>query len=91
MPVCTASGIKIVGALSMFRTIILALIFGFTSAAVLAEDARQLTCSGTMIEPPALSQSPETVINGGRDHLGMGGRHHPGITGGFARKRQADI
>jgi hypothetical protein len=31
------------------------------------------------------------VINGGRDHLGMGGRHHPGITGGFARNRQADI
>jgi hypothetical protein len=46
----------------MFRTIILALIFGFTSAAVLAEDALQLTCSGTMIEPSAMSSSPETVV-----------------------------
>jgi hypothetical protein len=34
----------------------------FTSVAVFAEDAGQLTCSGMMIEPPALSQSPETVI-----------------------------
>jgi hypothetical protein len=46
----------------MFRTIILALIFGFTNAAVLAEDALQLTCSGTMIEPSAMSPSPETVV-----------------------------
>ena len=46
----------------MFRTSILALIFGFTSVGVFAEDARQLTCSGTMIEPTAMSQSPETVI-----------------------------
>ena len=46
----------------MFRTSILALIFGFTGYAVFAEDARQLTCSGTMIEPSAMSQSPETVI-----------------------------
>jgi hypothetical protein len=46
----------------MFRTIILALIFGFTSAAVLAEDALQLTCSGTMIEPSAMSPSPVTVV-----------------------------
>src|ERR1700730_2289661 len=29
---------------------------------VFAEDARQLTCNGTMIEPSAMSQSPETVI-----------------------------
>src|SRR5262245_21720758 len=28
----------------------------------IAEDARQLTCSGMMIEPSAMSQSPETVI-----------------------------
>jgi hypothetical protein len=55
----------------MFRISILALIFGFTSIAVFAEDARQLTCSGTMIEPSAMSQWPET---GGRArtaaHLG---------------------
>jgi hypothetical protein len=45
----------------MFRTSILAsLVLCFTSVAI--EDARQLTCSGMMIEPPALSQSPETVI-----------------------------
>jgi hypothetical protein len=46
----------------MFRTSILALIFGFASVAVFAEDARQFTCSGMMIEPSVLSQSPETVI-----------------------------
>src|SRR6516165_3643101 len=46
----------------MFRTSILALIFGFASITVFAEDARQLTCSGMMIEPSAMSQSPETVI-----------------------------
>jgi hypothetical protein len=33
----------------MFRTSILALTFGFTSVGVFAEDARQLTCSGTML------------------------------------------
>jgi hypothetical protein len=38
----------------MFRTSILAMIFGFTSITVFAEDARQLTCSGTMIEPNAM-------------------------------------
>src|SRR5262245_1858328 len=46
----------------MFRTSMLALIFGFASITVSAEDARQLTCSGMMIEPSAMSQSPETVI-----------------------------
>ena len=47
----------------MFRISSLAsLIFGFTSIAVFAEDARQLTCTGMMIEPSAMSQSPETVI-----------------------------
>ena len=46
----------------MFRTSILALIFGFIGISAFAEDARQLTCSGTMIEPSAMSQSPETVI-----------------------------
>src|SRR6266496_2461531 len=25
--------------------------------------------------------------NGGRDHLGIGGRHHPGMRGGFTRNR----
>jgi len=35
---------------------------GTTSSTVFAEDARQLTCSGMMIEPSAMSQSPETVI-----------------------------
>jgi hypothetical protein len=53
---------RLIGAASMFRISILALIFGFTSIAVFAEDARQLTCSGTMIEPSAMSRSPETVI-----------------------------
>src|SRR5262245_36393407 len=38
----------------MFRTSILAMIFGFISITVFAEDARQLTCSGTMIEPNAM-------------------------------------
>ena len=46
----------------MFRSSILAsLIFGFTSIAVFAEDAKQLTCTGMMIEPSAMSKSPETV------------------------------
>ena len=27
-----------------------------------AQDARQFTCTGTMIEPSAMSQSPETVV-----------------------------
>src|SRR6516162_5157817 len=46
----------------MFRISMLALIFGFTGIAVFAEDARQLTRSGMMIEPNAMSQSPETVM-----------------------------
>ena len=46
----------------MFRARILApLIVCFTSVAVFAEEARQLTCNGAMIEPNAMSQSPETV------------------------------
>ena len=32
-----------------------------TSVAVCVEDARQLICEGTMIEPAAMSQTPETV------------------------------
>ena len=48
--------------LNMLRTGVLAsLIFGFTSIAACAEDAKQLTCTGTMIEPSAMSQSPKTV------------------------------
>ena len=46
----------------MLRTGMLAsLIFGFISVAVSAEEAQQLTCTGMMIEPSAMSQSPETV------------------------------
>ena len=47
----------------MVRTSMLAsLIFGFTSFAASAEEAKQLTCTGMMIEPTAMSQSPETVV-----------------------------
>jgi hypothetical protein len=47
----------------MLRASMLApMIFAFTTTvAVCAEDARQLTCEGTMIEPAAISQSPKTV------------------------------
>ena len=46
----------------MFQSSILtSLIFGFTSIAVFAEDAKQLTCTGMMIEPSAMTQSSETV------------------------------
>ena len=38
------------------------LIIAFFSIAAFAEDARQFTCSGTMIEPSAMSPSPETVV-----------------------------
>ena len=38
------------------------MVVGFTtSVAVCAEDARQLTCEGTMFEPAATSQTTETV------------------------------
>jgi hypothetical protein len=47
----------------MWRTKVLALlIFVFTSIAASAEEAQQLTCTGTMIEPTAMSQSPQTVV-----------------------------
>jgi hypothetical protein len=47
----------------MFRTSIMAsLIIAFFSIAAFAEDARQFTCSGTMVEPSAMSPSPETVV-----------------------------
>jgi hypothetical protein len=42
--------------------ILLSAIFAFTATIeVSAEDTKRLTCEGTMIEPPAMSQSPETV------------------------------
>jgi len=48
---------------SMLRASMFApMVVGFTtSVAVCAEDARQLTCEGTMIEPAATSQTTETV------------------------------
>ena len=47
----------------MFRTsIVVSVITAFSSIAAFAEDARQLTCTGTMIEPSAMSPSPETVV-----------------------------
>ena len=47
----------------MFQTSIMAsLIIAFFSIPAFAEDARQLTCSGTMIEPSAMFPSPETVV-----------------------------
>jgi|SRR6516164_3522140 len=47
----------------MFRTSITAsLVIAIFSIVALAEDARQFTCSGTMIEPSAMSASPETVV-----------------------------
>jgi hypothetical protein len=53
---------KLIGSDSMLRTSMLAsLIFGLTSIAN-AEEAQQLTCTGMMIEPTAMSQSPETVV-----------------------------
>ena len=46
----------------MLRTTILApIICGFPTIAACAEDARQLTCKGSMIEPAGISQSPKTV------------------------------
>src|SRR5947207_13151888 len=50
------------GASSMFRTSTMALLIIAFSIAAFAQDARQFTCSGTMIEPSAMSQSPETVL-----------------------------
>jgi hypothetical protein len=53
---------EMIGRASMLRTGMLAsLIFGFISVAVSAEEAQQLMCTGMMIEPSAMSQSPETV------------------------------
>jgi hypothetical protein len=47
----------------MFRTSITAsLVIALFSIVAFAEDARQFTCSGTMIEPSAMSPSPETVV-----------------------------
>jgi hypothetical protein len=38
------------------------LIIVFFSIAAFAQDARQFMCSGTMIEPSAMSSSPATVV-----------------------------
>ena len=38
------------------------LIIAFFSIVAFAQDARQFTCSGTMIEPSAMSSSPATVV-----------------------------
>jgi hypothetical protein len=38
------------------------LIIIFSSMAAFAEEARELTCSGTMIEPSGMSPSPATVL-----------------------------
>ena len=46
----------------MFRTILGPLIFGFMNIVAFAQDARQFACTGTMIEPSAMSPSPETVV-----------------------------
>ena len=47
----------------MFRTsIAVSLITAFSTIAAFAQDARQFTCTGTMIEPSAMSHSPETVV-----------------------------
>ena len=46
----------------MIRTILsAATILGVTTVIAAAEDAQQLTCTGMMIEPTALTQSPKTV------------------------------
>jgi hypothetical protein len=54
----------------MFRTIMLVpIVLGFTTIAVCAEDARHMTCTGTMIEPSGIPQSPKTVnLNLGPAH-----------------------
>src|SRR5260370_31820821 len=47
----------------MFRTTITAsLVIALFSIVAFGEDAREFTCSGTMIEASAMSPSPETVV-----------------------------
>jgi hypothetical protein len=46
---------------STFCTMLVPMVLGFTAIAVSAEDAQQMTCTGTMIEPNGISQSPKTV------------------------------
>lgn len=46
----------------MFRTIVLVpMVLAFMTIAVSAEDARHMTCTGTMIEPSGTPQSSKTV------------------------------
>jgi hypothetical protein len=60
--VCTASGTRLIGSGIDVPNKHIGTDLWFHQRGVFAEDARQLTCSGTMIEPTAMSQSPETVI-----------------------------
>ena len=46
----------------MFRTImVVPVVLSFTTVVVSAEDARHMTCTGTMIEPSGTPQSSKTV------------------------------
>src|SRR5437667_6214894 len=66
---------------------------------VLSAGIRSLlwTAKGADLSRPAEAPDPPGEVipewwatssrNGGRDHLGMGGRHHPGMRGGFLRNR----
>src|SRR5436309_14909026 len=68
---------------------------------VLSAGIRSLlwTAKGADLSRPAEAPDPPGEIipewwatssrNGGRDHLGIGGRHHPGMRGGFTRNRQS--
>ena len=57
----------------MLRISVLApMIFSFTTVAVCAEDARQLTCEGTMIEPAAMSHARD-----GETDTGASAEGHP--------------
>src|SRR5262245_30469614 len=47
----------------MFRTsIVVSVITAFSSLAAFAQEVQQFTCTGTMIEPSAMSQSSETIV-----------------------------
>jgi hypothetical protein len=58
----TPESMKILRILTERTKILASLIFVFTSIAASAEEAQQLTCTGMMIEPTAMAQSPETVV-----------------------------
>jgi hypothetical protein len=46
----------------MSLTVVASLIIIFSNIAAFAEAVRQLTCSGTIIEPSGITPSPETVV-----------------------------